>query len=156
MTKVALTVFFLVVSAIVFAAEADHRFVRLFKFPAALESAVVAEGDLEPRSIGSYTLRIYGGGSSQFPTDDFITGIVRPRDGTIEAVHFIDVDGDNRAVLVVLMRSAGSGGYLAADAFRYRNRSIELIGSVAGIDKAGDGIQALRDKLKPSTGAEAR
>ena len=53
MTKVALTVFFLVVSAIVFAAEADHRFVRLFKFPAALESAVVAEGDLEPRSIGS-------------------------------------------------------------------------------------------------------
>src|SRR5690242_20209011 len=123
MTKVALTVFFLVVSAIVFAAEADHRFVRLFKFPAALESAVVAEGDLEPRSIGSYTLRIYGGG---------ITGIVRPRNGTIEAVHFIDVDSDNRAVLVVLMRSAGSGGYLAADAFRYRNRSIELIGSVAG------------------------
>ena len=156
MTKVALTVFFLVVSATVFAAAADHRFVRLFKFPAAPESAIVAEGDLEPRSIGSYTLRIYGGGSSQFPTDDFITGIVRPRDGTIEAVHFIDMDGDNRAVLVVLMRSAGSGGYLAADAFRYRNRSIELIGSVAGIDKAADGIQALRDKLEPSTGAEAR
>ena len=74
----------------------------------------------------------------------------------IEAVHFIDMDSDNRAVLVVLMRSAGSGGYLAADAFRYRNRSIELIGSVAGIDKAADGIQALRDKLKPSTGAEGR
>jgi len=154
MTKVALTVFSLVVSATVFAAEADHRFVRLFKFPAALESAVVAEGDLEPRSIGSYTLRIYGGGSSQFPTDDFITGIVRPRDGTIEAVHFIDMDGDNRAVLVVLMRSAGSGGYLAADAFRYRKGSLELIAAVSNLDKAADPIEALRNKMKMSVEKE--
>jgi len=150
MTKVALTVFFLVVSATVFAAEADHRFVQLLHLPITMESVVVAEGDLEPRSIGSYSLRIYGPRSEKFPTDDFITGIVRPRDGTIEAVHFIDMDGDNRAVLVVLMRSAGSGGYLAADAFRYRKGSLELIAAVSNLDKAADPIEALRNKMKMS------
>jgi hypothetical protein len=119
-----------------------------------MESVVVAEGDWEPRSIGSYSLRIYGGRSEKFPADDFITGTVRPRNGTIEAVRFADVDGDNRPDLIVVIRSAGSGGYLTAEAFRYHDRSLELIGSVAGLYKTTDVIQVLREKLKASTGVK--
>ncbi|HEX7229799.1 MAG TPA: PliI family lysozyme inhibitor of I-type lysozyme [Candidatus Binatia bacterium] len=149
-TQVALTVFLLVVSAtILFAAETDHRFVQLFRFPGTGETVVIAEGDLEPRSIGSYTLRIYKGRSAKFPTDEFITGIVRPRNGTIDAVRFADVDRDDRADVIVVMRSAGSGGYLSAEAFRYHDSSLELLGSVAGLDKAPDVVEALRDQLRP-------
>ena len=155
MTNGALTILLLVLSAtILFAAEADYRFVQLVYLPVTLEAVVVAEGDLEPRSLGSYTLRIYEAQSGKFPTDHFITGVVRPRNGTIEAVRFADVDGDNRADVVVLMRSAGSGGYLVADAFRYQKGALELIGSVAGLDKATDPIESLRDQLKPLRGVE--
>jgi hypothetical protein len=112
MIKVALTVFPGVSATLLFAAEADHRFVQLFRFPGTRETLVIAEGGLEPRSIGSYTTRIYKGRSAKFPTDEFITGVVRPRNGTIDGVGFADVDGDNRADLIVMVRSAGSGGYL--------------------------------------------
>ena len=96
MTKVALTVFLLAASAIAFAADADRRFVQVFHLPITMEPVIVAEGDLEPRSIGSYTMRIYKARSAKFPTDEFITGVVRPRNGTIDAVRSADVDGDNR------------------------------------------------------------
>jgi hypothetical protein len=149
MKRVALSIFcFLLSAKFVFAAEQEHRFVQLLQFPGTLESLVVAEGDFEPRSIGSYALRVYAARSDNFPTDEFIAGIVRPRNGIIEAVRFDDIDGDNRPEIIVVMRSAGSGGYLSADAFRYENRSLQLIISVADLDKMADAIEALREKLK--------
>ena len=154
MTKVAFTCLLVAAGAAAFAAEADRRFVQLFRFPGGKETVVIAEGDLEPRSIGSYTVRVYRERSIKFPTDAFMTGIVRPRNGTIDAVRFADVDGDNRADLIVIMRSVGSGGYLRAEAFRYRDSSLDLIGSVAGLDKAADVIEALRDRLKLPAGVE--
>jgi hypothetical protein len=132
-------------------AERNSRFVKKLQVPRSSEIVVVTEGEFEPRSIGSYTLKIYGGGSKQFPTDDFIAGVVRARNGTIEAVRFDDIDGDNRPEIVVIIRSAGSGGYLSAEAFRYRARSLELVISVADLDKRADPIQAMRDKFKSST-----
>lgn len=137
---------------ITFAAEQEHRFVQIFRFPAAPEFVVVAEGDFEPRSVGSYTLRVYGGKSHNFPTDDFISGVVRPRNGIIEAVRFDDVDGDDKPQIVVTIRSVGSGGYVSADAFRYKSKSLELIGSVSNLDKGADPIQTLRDKFKVPNG----
>ena len=128
--------------------ERNLRFVEKLQVPSSAEVIVVAEGDFEPRSTGSYSLRIYGGASKKFPTDDFVAGLVRPRNGTVEAVKFADVDGDDKPEIVVIIRAAGSGGYVSADAFRYRNRSIEFIGSVSDLDKKMDPIQALRDKLK--------
>ena len=154
MRKVALTVSLLAASAIAFAADADRRFVQVFHLPITMEPVIVAEGDLEPRSIGSYTMRIYKARSAKFPTDEFITGVVRPRNGTIDVLRFADVDGDNRPDLIVVMRSAGSGGYLTAEVFRYHDRSLELIGSVAGLYKTTDVIQVLREKLKASTGVK--
>ncbi|HEX9146646.1 MAG TPA: PliI family lysozyme inhibitor of I-type lysozyme [Candidatus Binatia bacterium] len=153
MTKFAIAMLGLVLAAkITFAAEQEHRFVQIFRFPAAPEFVVVAEGDFEPRSVGSYTLRVYGGKSDNFPTDDFVAGLVRPRNGIIEAVRFDDVDGDGKPEIVVTIRSVGSGGYVSADAFRYKSKSLELIGSVSNLDKGADPIQTLRDKFKVPNG----
>ena len=132
-------------------AERNLRFVKKFQTPGTPEVVVVAEGDFEPRSVGSYALRVYGGGSKKFPTDDFVVGLVRPRNGMVEAVRFADMDGDDRPEVVVIIRSAGSGGYVSADAFRYRNGALELIAAVSNLNKRADPIQPLRDKFKART-----
>ncbi len=134
-------------AALAYGAERNSRFAKRFKIPGSSEVVVVAEGDFEPRSAGSYALRVYGGSSKKFPTDDFVAGLIRPRNGTVEAVRFDDIDGDDRPEILVLIRSVGSGGYLSADAFRYRARSLEWVASVSGLDKVADPVQALRSKF---------
>ncbi len=136
--------------AIVYGAQAqgNSRFAQKFQIPGSAEIIVVAEGDLEPRSIGSYALRVYGGKSKKFPTDDFITGVIRSRNGRVDDVKFEDVDDDGKRDIIVIIRSAGSGGYISADAFHYEKGELELIGSVSDLDKNTDPIQGLRGKLK--------
>ena len=131
-----------------FGAERNLRFVKKFNIPGSVGVIVVAEGDFEPRSTGSYALRVYGGASTKFSTDDFVVGIIRPRNGVVEAVRFDDVDGDAKPDIVVIIRSVGSGGYLSADAFRYGINSLEYINSVSDLDRTTDPIQALRDTAK--------
>ena len=156
MTKIAIAMLGMVLAAkITFAAEQEHRFVQIFRFPAAPEFVVVAEGDFEPRSVGSYALRVYGGKSDNFPTDDFISGVVRPRNGIIEAVRFEDLDGDGKPEIVVTIRSVGSGGYVSADAFRYKSKLLEFIGSVSNLDKGADPVQTMRDKFKVPNGRKS-
>lgn len=104
---------------------------------------VAAEGAHEPRSIGSYSLRLYGGANPNAPYDDFIAGVIRPRDGMLEAVWLADVDGDGALDVVVVLRSVGTGGYLAADAFRLEGGALAHIGSVAGLPKDADPVHAL-------------
>ena len=113
---------------------------------------VVAEGELEPGSVGSYSLRTYAGRNPRFPYDDFIEGAVRSRDGTLADVLFADLDGDGSPEIVVVIRSAGTGGYLSADAFRLRGRILSFVESVSGLAKDADPIEALRAKL--ARGAE--
>ena len=138
-------------STLGYGAEANLRFAKSFQIPGSPEVIVVAEGDFEPRSVGSYSLRVYAGASKESPTDDFIGGIIRPRNGTIEAVRFDSVSGDDSPEIVVITRSVGSGGYLSADAFRYQSGSLEWILSVSDLDKKADPIQALRDKARSPT-----
>jgi hypothetical protein len=135
-------------AGVVFGAETNVRFVKKFQIPGSPEVVVVAEGDYEPRSIGSYALRVYGGSSKKFPTDDFVVGLIRPRSGTVQAVKFEDIDGDGNPEVVVIIRSAGTGGHLSADAFVYRNKSLDLVASVSDLDKRADPTRALRDKFK--------
>jgi hypothetical protein len=152
MIRTAIASFWVVLlAALAYGAEANFRFARTLHVPGSWEVVVVAEGDFEPRSAGSYALRIYGGGSTNFPLDDFVTGVIRPRSGTIEAVRFDNIDGDDKLEIVVIIRSAGTGGYLSADAFGYRAGSLELMASVADLDKTADPILALRAKFNPST-----
>jgi hypothetical protein len=140
-------------TSLAYGSERSSRFVKKLQIPGFSEVVVVAEGDFEPRSVGSYALRVYGGASKKSPTDDFVVGVIRQRNGTIEAVIFETVDGDDRPEIVVITRSVGSGGYLSADAFRYRDRLLEWALSVSDLDKSADPIQTLRDKLRDMTGS---
>jgi hypothetical protein len=108
---------------------------------------VVTEGRLEPRSIGSYAVRVYGPPANpRAKYDGFIAGIVRRRDGAVSKLVFSDVDGDARPDIVVIVRSAGTGGYVSADAFRVRGKIISLVGSVKGLAPDADPVAALKQK----------
>ncbi len=113
-------------------------------------TVVVAEGDLEPRSIGSYSVRIYRA-DSEFPTDDFLSGTVRSRDGSIEKVVIQDINGDGAEEIIIIIRSAGTGGYLSADAFQYGSKKLKLIANVTDLKKNADPINELIKILKTNT-----
>ncbi|MYD93134.1 MAG: hypothetical protein F4Y02_05460 [Chloroflexi bacterium] len=107
--------------------------------------ATVEHGRNEPRSIGSYTLRLYRIVHADWPYDAFVTGLVRERDGAVERLAFPDLDGDGAPDIVVVIRSAGSGGYLFADAYAGREAGLEPLGAVAWLPATADPIAALRD-----------
>jgi len=114
------------------------------------QTAVVAEGDFEARSIGSYSVRIYSTQNAQ-PDDDtsfFSSGVVRARDGTIEKVILADLGNGGPPSLVVAIRSAGSGGYLSADAFTIGKNTVVLRASVAGLAANADPIAAVKSSLQ--------
>ena len=137
--------FFVLAQAPLSAADVE-RHVESVRLPTG-QVVVVAEGDLEPRSIGSYSLRLYSGRAPEFPTDDFVAGVIRPRDGTIVRVALEDVDGDARPDIVIVMQNAGSGGYLSADVYGYGKRSLYWLESVTGLEPERNPVQALRTKL---------
>ncbi len=139
---------FALVASTALDADETTRRIRKAVGPEASTIAVVAEGDFEPRSIGSYSLRTYAGIDPRFPYDRFIAGIVRPRDGVVESVKFADLDSDGSSEIVVIIRSVGSGGYLSADAFELRNKAPTLLGTVAGLAHDADLIRALEVELK--------
>jgi hypothetical protein len=107
--------------------------------------AVVAEAAREPRSIGSYSVRLYGARNPDFPFDDFVAGTIQSRDGTLDTLSLEDIDGDTNIDLVVIIVSAGSGGYLSGDAFAFSEESIARIGHVDGLDPTDNVIEALRN-----------
>jgi len=138
----------LTMAKILDAAESHVRFNRTLQVPNSSEVVVVSEGDFEPRSSGSYALRIYSGSSRKYPLDDFVAGTILPRSGAIERVLVDSIGGGDAIEIVVVIRSVGSGGHLSADAFRYRAKTLIWVGSVSGLDKRADPLAALRDKAK--------
>ena len=130
-------------------AEPTGHFVQKLALPTG-QTAVVAEGDFEARSIGSYSVRIYSTQSAQ-PDDDttfFSAGVIRARDGTVEKVFVADLDNGEAPSLVVAIRSAGSGGYLSADAFTIEKNTVVLRASVAGLAANADTVVALKSSLQ--------
>ena len=130
------------------ATESSTRFVQKLALPFK-QTAVVAEGDLEARSTGSYSVRIYSTERAQ-PGDDttfFSSGIIRARDGTVEKVFLASLDKSKALNLVVEIRSAGTGGYLSADAFIVTKNRITLGASVSGLPPDADPVVALKASL---------
>ena len=125
-------------------AEENARLLRKAVIPGGPRIVVVAEGDFEPRSVGSYSLRAYAGTNPRFPYDIFIAGTVRPRDGTVEGRR---APTPVTSMIIVVIRSAGTGGYLSADAFQLHGTVLTLLEAVSGLAKDADPIRALEAKL---------
>lgn len=132
----------------VWRAEPSLRFVRKLTLPGG-QTAVVSEGEFEARSIGSYGLRIYAAqdGAPHDDTTFFSSGVIRQRNGTIENVFLADLGMNKQLSLVVAIRSAGSGGYLSADAFTVTKDSVVLRGSVSNLPADTDLVPALKAAL---------
>lgn len=144
---------FLLALAAPLRADEGSRVIKVGPMPGARATIVIAEGDFEPRSIGSYSIRAYAAADARFPYDRFFAGAVRPRNGVVEALRFADVDGDGAADVVVLMRATGTGGHQSADAFRLRGRVLDLLGSVSGLPKDADPVRALAARLQTGRSA---
>ncbi|MEP3247842.1 MAG: PliI family lysozyme inhibitor of I-type lysozyme [Sneathiella sp.] len=87
--------------------------------------AVIAEVPFEPRSIGSYSVRLYHVGNPEFPYDDFRNGVIAARDGSLESITLHDTNQDNVKEIAVHIRSAGTGNFLSVDRYEIRNGRIE-------------------------------
>ena len=111
------------------------------------ELIVVSEGDGEPRSIGSYSLRVYSVVNAEYPYDDFVAGAVFSRNGSVEKITLYDLDNDGADEIVVIMRSAGSGNYLAMQAIGYDGQTLERLLTVDGVDKGAEPVQVLQAEL---------
>ena len=128
-------------------AEDGRRVVKQATMPKSGQMVVVAEGDLEPRSVGSYTVRLYAKNDPAYPYDRFVAGTVRPRNGMIQDLTFADIDKNGQPDIIVITRYAGSGNFVTAEAFRLQSKTLSLLTSVAGLDASKDAIQALKQKL---------
>jgi hypothetical protein len=110
---------------------------------------VVSEGDFEARSTGSYSVRIYfdPSASAGNETTFYAAGLVRARDGTVLSVAPLQLPGRKNPLLMVVVQSAGSGGYLSADAFAVEPRSVRLVATVSGLAPSDDPAARLRRKI---------
>ena len=93
---------------------------RQFPFTLTLstgQTVVINEGAGEPRSIGSYSIRVYRPSDPAFPLDQYCCGLILNRTGFLEGVQLVELAESSIPMLSVVQRSAGSGHYLSADLF---------------------------------------
>jgi len=139
---------FLWVSCLVASAGDVDRFVKSYPVTTNM-CVVISEGDMEWRSTGSYTLRLHELVDDKAqPAGELYSGLVQKRDGTVENVLLIDLDGDGKKDVVVTIRNAGTGAYLSADAFRIHGKQLTLLGHVAGLDPKANVIAALKKQIQ--------
>lgn len=115
-------------------------------------TAVVAEGNFEPLSTGSFTVRFYQADDEEakkgLDADDFAGGILIERDGQIEKVELLDLNGDSTNVLIISVRSAGSGGYLSGFAVGLRSKNVVVLAQDLGMLQDADVASELRKILQ--------
>lgn len=120
------------------------RFITKFELPSG-QTAVISEGEFEARSIGSFSVRLYQAAPAGDETTFFTSGLISARDGVIEKVVLGDINGDREPEIIVVVRSAGTGGYLSAHAFMIdNNQKLILISIVSGLQADADPISALK------------
>jgi Periplasmic lysozyme inhibitor of I-type lysozyme len=125
----------------------QDRFLAKLALPTG-QTVVVAEGDFEARSIGSFSVRLYDAAPTPDETTFFRSGLVRPRDGTVETAITADVNGDGTVEIVVIIRSAGSGGYQSAQAVAVAKNELVFMAGLDNLAASVDPVEALRRSLK--------
>lgn len=110
--------------------------------------AVVAGGAAEPKSLGSYSVRIYQHNVDAGKQDVFITGEILARDGFLKSVELADVDGDLFEELIVVFESAGTGSYLTAHAWRFLKGELSVVAHAENLSPTADVTQALSAQIK--------
>ena len=109
---------------------------------------VVSEGDLEPRSTGTFTVRAYRADAAAerkgFELDAYLGGALCQRDGVVESVSSGDIDGDGLPEVIVAVRSAGSGGWLSGVALAVRGSQVEIVARAEDLPAGADLVRALR------------
>jgi hypothetical protein len=107
--------------------------------------AVLAQGDLEPASIGSYSVTIFKDSALMH----FVAGAVFSRDGSFlradgkPRVRFADITGDGVPELIVSKLTAGSGDQVEVDALKIDAGSITFVMRVR-TDSKHDEVAELR------------
>lgn len=129
------------------AAEPD-RFIKELALPTG-QTVVVAEGDFEARSIGSFSVRLYDAAPADDKTTFFSTGLIRSRNGTIEKIELAEVDGRQGPEIIVIVRSAGTGGYLSAHAFAFDEKNLIFSSAVENLPADSDPVVELRKAISP-------
>jgi hypothetical protein len=124
-----------------------ERFVDTQKLPSG-QTVVVAEGDFEARSIGSFSIRLYDAAPAGDATTFFRNGDVRVRDGTIQKVVLADVQGDDRPEIIVIVRSVGTGSYLSVHAYSYDDSGLAYRASLESLAPDADPVASLRNHLR--------
>jgi hypothetical protein len=110
---------------------------------------------LEPRSIGSYSIRIYSNEDKKFPTDDFICGIIETRDGSVENVTFADINQDKIKELIVTLRCVGASSTLSADAYSFKDNQLVKVATLSDQPKDADCVKALISQCKKEAKQDA-
>ncbi|MBV8046409.1 MAG: hypothetical protein JO171_04625 [Paludibacterium sp.] len=108
------------------------------------QTLVVAEGEGEARSLGSYSIRLYQAAPAADDTTFFQYGMIRPRDGFLQGINLLRLPQYDTRLVVVVMQSAGTGSYLAADAYLPAPDHLTLVRCVRGIPPRADLGEALR------------
>ena len=140
--RVSIIAVVLLLTASVHAAAQDRSISKL-TLPSG-RTVVVAEGDYEARSVGSFSVRLYDAAGAPDETTFFTSGLIRARDGVVEKAILADVDGDRQQEVVVVVRSVGTGSYLSAHAFSVAKDKLDFRAAVEGLAADADPVAALR------------
>lgn len=146
MKKIIVTIIFVLVTAQLQATTID-RFIEKIKLPTG-ETIVVAEGDYEARSIGSFCVRIYEAADINDETTFFISGLIHSRDGSLEKIILEDVNDDLQLEIIVVSRSVGTGNYISAYVFEFANNMLLFKIAQEGIQPDRNVINILKEVLK--------
>lgn len=111
------------------------------------QTLVVAEGDFEARSVGSFSVRLYDTAAAPDETTFFIAGLIRARDGVVETVILADIDGDKKQEVIVIVRSVGTGSYQSAYAFAIANDALALLSAEENLAANADPVAVLQKTM---------
>lgn len=125
----------------------DKRLVVGFGLPFG-KTVVVAEGDFEVRSIGSFSVRLYEAAAAPDEITFFTSGLIPSRDGVVEKVMLADVDRAQQQGIVVTVRSVGTGSYLSVHAFAVAEDKFVFLAAVEDLAADADPAAVLLKSRK--------